>query len=94
MNTDTRHPDLETRIALRHGAHALQYMRESLERAAKDIANCEAQFLASDNLSRKAKILNAAIIRMCTGVINNARIDLAADAQAELHAIAEREDAA
>jgi hypothetical protein len=90
MNTDTDQRDLETRIALRLAADALRCMRESLERAAKDIENCEAQFQKVDSLSRKAKILNAAIIRMCTGVINNARIDLAADAQAELHAIAER----
>ena len=86
-------PDLETRIALLHGAKALQCMRESLERAAKDIAHCEAQFLEADNLSRKAKVLNKAIIRMCTGVINNARIDLAADAQAELSAIVARAEA-
>jgi hypothetical protein len=90
MNTDTDHPDLDTRIALRLAADALRCMRESLERATKDIENYEAQFLKADSLGRKAKILNAAIIRICTGVINNARIDLAADAQAELHAIAER----
>jgi hypothetical protein len=90
MNTDTDHPDLETRIALRLAADALRCMRESLERAANEIEHFEAQFQKVDSLSRKAKILNAAIIRMCTGVINNARIDLAADAQAELRAIAER----
>ena len=89
MTTKTA-PDLETRIALRHGANALQCMREALERAAKDIACCEAQFVETDDLSRKAKVLNRAIIRICTGVINNARIDLAADAQAELSAVAYR----
>jgi hypothetical protein len=92
MTTKTA-PDLDTRIALRHGAHSLQCMREAPERAAKDIAHCEALFVEADDLGRKAKVLNKAIIRVCTGVINNARIDLATDAQAELSAIAARTEA-
>lgn len=91
--TTRQAPDLDTRIAMRHGAYALQCMREALERAAKEIAHCEAQFLEADDLGRKAKVLNKAIIRMCTGVINNARIDLAADARAELSAISARTEA-
>lgn len=89
MTTDAA-SDLDTRIALHHGANALRDMREELERAVKDLARFEAQFLEANDLGRKAKVLNKAIIRMCTGVINNARIDLAADAQAELSVAASR----
>ena len=92
MTTKTA-PDLETRIALRHGANALQCMREALERAAKEIARYEGQFAEADDLDKKAKALNRAINHLCTSVMNNARIDLAADAQAELCAIAARVEA-
>lgn len=86
-------PDLETRIALHHGVNALQCMREALERASQEIARYEGQFAEADDLDKKARVLNRAINFLCTGVMNNARIDLAADAQAELGAIAVRMDA-
>ena len=87
--TDT---DLETSIALRHGAQALRCMREALEYAAQEIARYEQQFEKADDLDMKAKTLNWAINYICTSVMNNARIELAAAAQAELHAIAKRAD--
>lgn len=91
MTTNTA-SDLETRIALHHGVNALQCMREALEHAAKEIARYEGQFEEADGLDKKARVLNRAINHLCTSVMNNARIDLAADAQAELNAIATRVD--
>ncbi|MFZ5635455.1 MAG: hypothetical protein ACOY82_02600 [Pseudomonadota bacterium] len=94
MNTDTVRPDLETRIALRHGASALAHMREALEAAALAISRYEEQYREAADLGQNAKVLNWAINHVCTSVLGNARVDLAADAQAELNAIATRADAA
>ncbi len=92
MTTKTA-PDLETRIALRHGENALQCIRESLERAAQEIARYVGQYQEADDLDKKARVLNRAINHVCTSIMGNARIDLAAGAQAELHALAKRADA-
>jgi hypothetical protein len=93
MNTDINGLDLETHLALRNGADALQCMREAIERAAQEIARYEAQFQESAGLDQKAKVLNWAINHVCTSIMGNARIDLAAGAQAELHALAKRAEA-
>lgn len=93
MNADTARPDLETRIALRHGASALAHMREALEAAALAISRYEEQYREAADLGQNAKVLNWAINHICTSIMPNARIDLAAGAQAELHAIALRTDA-
>jgi hypothetical protein len=88
--TDSASPDLETRIALRHGADALTHMREAIERAAQELVRYEGQYHETDRLADKAKVLNWAIQHLCTSIMGNARIDLAADAQAQLHALATR----
>jgi hypothetical protein len=93
MNVDINGLDLETHLALRNGADALQCMREAIERAAQEIARYEAHFRNADGLDQKAKVLNWAINHVCTSIMGNARIDLAAGAQAELHALAKRADA-
>jgi hypothetical protein len=94
MNTEINPPDLETRFALRNGADALQCMREAIERAAQEIARYEEQFQNAESLDQQAKVLNWAINHVCTSIMGNARIDLAASAQAELHTLAKRADAA
>ena len=38
----------------------------------------------------KAQVLNCAVAHVCTGVLPNARVDLAASAQAELYALGKR----
>ena len=93
MNTEINGVDLETHLALRNGAEALQCMREAIERAAQEIARYEAHFQNADGLDQKAKVLNWAINHVCTSIMGNARIDLAAGAQAELHALAKRAEA-
>ena len=93
MNTEINQLDLETRFALRNGADALQCMREAIERAAQEIARYEEQFQNADGLDQKAKVLNWAINHVCTSIMGNARIDLAAGAQAGLHALAKRAEA-
>ena len=93
MNTDINGLDLETHLALRNGADALQYMREAIERAAQEIAHYEAQFQNADGLDQTAKVVNWAINHVCTSIMGNARIDLAAGAQAGLHALAKRAEA-
>ena len=93
MNTDINGLDLETHLALRNGADALQCMREAIERAAQEIARYEVQFQEATDLGQKAKVLNWAINHLCTSIMPNARIDLAAGAQAELHALGLRADA-
>ncbi|TXI47130.1 MAG: hypothetical protein E6Q50_14450 [Lysobacter sp.] len=94
MNTDTSRPDLETRNALRHGASALAHMREALEAAALAISRYEEQYREAADLGQNTKVLNWAINHVCTSVLGNVRIDLAADAQAELNAIAKRTEEA
>ncbi len=68
-------------------------MREAIERAAQEIARYEVQFQEATDLGQKAKVLNWAINHLCTSIMPNARIDLAAGAQAELHALGLRADA-
>ncbi len=93
MNTEINRLDLETHFALRNGAEALQCMRTAIERAAQEIARYEVQFQEAAGFDQKANVLNWAINHICTSIMGNARIDLAAGAQAELHAIAMRIDA-
>lgn len=93
MNTNINGLDLETHLALRNGAEALHCMREAIERAAQEIARYEAHFQNADDLDQKAKVLNWAINHVCSSIMGNARIDLAAGAQAELYALAKRAEA-
>jgi hypothetical protein len=94
MSTGIHPRDIETHLALRNGAEALQRMREAIERTAQEIARYEVQFQEAADLGQKAKVLNWAINHLCTSIMPNARIDLAAGAQAELHALGLRADAA
>ena len=93
MNTDVDPLAFETHIALRHGACALREMRSALEHAARKLMEYEERYDEMDGLLDKAQVLNWALAHVCTGVMANARIDLAASAQAELHALGKRVDA-
>jgi hypothetical protein len=88
MNTTLDQHQLEMRIALRHGASALQQMREAHERAVQEIARYEAHFNDATGLDEKANVLNWALTYVCTSVMPNACVNLVADAQAELRALA------
>lgn len=93
MKTTINRRDLEMGLTLRKGAEALQHMREAIERTAQEIARYELQFQEAASFDEKAKVLNWAINHLCTSILPNARIDLAASAQAELHALGQRVDA-
>lgn len=90
MITDIDSNHFETHVALRNGASALREMRLALEYAAQKLAEYEARFEGMEGLLDKAQVLNFALAHVCTGVMPNARIDLAANAQAELYALAKR----
>lgn len=80
----------ETRVASRNGASALREMRLALEYAAQKLVEYEARYEGMEGLLDKAQVLNCAVAHICTGVMPNARIDLVANAQAELYALAKR----
>ena len=54
MSTGIHPRDIETHLALRNGAEALQRMREAIERAAQEIARYEVQFQEATDLGQKA----------------------------------------
>lgn len=93
MTTDIDPLAFETKSALRNGASALKEMRSALEHATRKLQEYEEDYDAARGLLDKARILNWALAHVCTSVITNARIDLAACAQAELHALGQRVDA-
>jgi hypothetical protein len=80
---------LDTRIAIERGAEALRLMRQALQRADQELERYEAQFVKVSNPAEKARILHRAILQVCANVLPNARIECAADAQAELLAVAQ-----
>lgn len=82
----------ETQIAVRNGASALREMRSALEHATRKLLQYEEDFDSAAGLLDKARVLNWALAHVCTSVMTNARIDLAASAQAELHALGLRVD--
>ena len=82
---------LDTRIAIERGADALSIMRKAIDRAELELERYEAQYAKVSSPAEKARILNRAILHVCSSVIPNARIEFAADAQAELHAVAAKE---
>ena len=71
MSTGIHPRDIETHLALRNGAEALQRMREAIERAAQEIARYEVQFQEATDLGQKAKVLNWAINHLCTSIMPN-----------------------
>ncbi|MFZ5635832.1 MAG: hypothetical protein ACOY82_04525 [Pseudomonadota bacterium] len=93
MTTDIDPLAFETNIALRNGACALKEMRSALEHAMRKLLEYEEDYDTAVGLLDKARVLNWALAHVCTSVITNARIDLAASAQAELHALGQRVDA-
>ena len=90
MTTDIDPRQFENRVASRNGASALREMRLALEYAAQKLLEYEARYEGMEGLLDKAQVLNCAVAYLCTGVMPNARIDLAASAQAELYALGKR----
>lgn len=90
MNTEIDSNHFETHVALRNRASALREMRLALEYAAQKLVEYEARYEGMEGLLDKAQVLNCAVAHVCTGVMPNARIDLAASAQAELYALGKR----
>ncbi len=82
---------LDTRIAIERGADSLTLIGTALQRGADEIARYEAQYVKVSSPAEKARILNRAILHVCSNVIPNARIEYAADAQADLQAVAAQE---
>lgn len=82
---------LDIRIAIERGGESLELIRKALLRGAQEIERYEAQYMDTSDLAELARILNRAIGHACSSILPNARIELAADAQAELQAIAAQE---
>ena len=91
MNMMIDENELERRIAIQKGADALKQLRAAFDRASRDLAQYESRYEEVDGLKDKAQVLNWALNLVSTGILPNARLDLTACAQAELHAIAKRE---
>ena len=83
--------EIERRIAIQTGADALARLRTAFDRASRDLAQYESRYEQVEDIEGKAQVLNWALNLVSTGVLPNARLDLTAYAQAELHAIAKRE---
>jgi uncharacterized protein (DUF58 family) len=94
MNMMIDEHELERRIAIQKGTDALKQLRAAFDRASRDLAQYEARYEQADALQDKAQVLNWALNLVSTGVLPNARLDLTACAQAELHAIARHKDRA
>jgi hypothetical protein len=78
----------QIRTAIGDGADALKHMRIALERAAEELARYEQRYETAESLRDKANVINWAIGYAAGSPGSNLRIDLAASAQAKLHAIA------
>lgn len=90
MTTEIDPNQFEIHVASRNGASALREMRLALEYAAEKLMEYEARYEGMEGLLDKAQVLNCALAHVCTGLMPNARIDLAANAQAELYALGKR----
>lgn len=88
MSTEFDDHAFNMRRAITHGEDALINIRQALEHALREIERCQARYQAAP-LHEKPRVLNHALSTACTWAIVNARIDLAADAQAALHVIAQ-----
>ena len=82
---------LDTRIAIERGADSISIMRKAVDRAERDLERYEAQYAEVSDPAEMARILNRAILHVCANVLPNARIEFAADAQAELQAVAQKQ---
>lgn len=87
MSIDTT--DHQTRSAIRDCAEALHHMRIAFERAAEELARYAQRYESAEGLRDKANVLNWAIGYAAGSPGSNLRVDIAANAQAKLHAIAQ-----
>jgi hypothetical protein len=87
MNTPINEQAIETRRAIQHGEEALANIRQSLDNAMREIMRSQERY-PDATLEEKARIVNHALSTICAWATVNARLGLAADAQAELFAAA------
>jgi hypothetical protein len=87
MTSPIDEQEFETRRAVQHGEEALVNIRQALEFALRDVVRSQERY-PSATLDEKARIVNHALSTTCIWVTVNARLGLAADAQAKLHAAA------
>ena len=92
MTSSIDEQEFETRRAVRHGEEALANIRQALEFALREVARSQERY-PSATLEEKARIVNHTLSTACTWATVNARLGLAADAQAALH-VAARQAAA
>ncbi len=83
-NLDTLHQEM----ARRNGRDALVTARETLSRAIQEIDSYLAQFDGAQDDKARSRVINWAIHHLVCNIQPNLRIDLMADAQAELNKIA------
>jgi hypothetical protein len=90
MSHELNEHTLATRRAVAHGEGALTNIRQALENALRELERCELRYQAA-TLAEKPGVLNHALTAICPWVTINARLGLAAEAQAALFAIAQQE---
>lgn len=87
MNIETT--DRHIRTAILDGAESLQHIRVAFERAAEELARYAQRYDAAESLRDKINALNGAIGYAAGSPGWNLRLDIAAGAQAKLHALAQ-----
>ena len=85
-----RTPDIETRIAIDRGADTLDIIRKALLRAAHDVAQLQARYAETDSPGQMAGLVSESIEMMAGNLLPSLRLDLAANALAELATAAAR----
>lgn len=76
--------EFQAHYAEQRGREAIAQARATLERALREIDSYAERYDSADALRDKTKVLNWTLNYLATGVTPNLRLDLIADAQAEL----------
>jgi hypothetical protein len=76
--------EFQTQYAEQKGREAIAQARATLERALRELESYGERYDSTDSLRDKANALNWTLNYLATGITPNLRLDLIADAQAEL----------
>ena len=80
----TTQAEFQTRYAEQNGREAIAQARATLERALREIDSYSERYASAETLRDKANALNWTLNYLVTGITPNLRLDLIANAQAEL----------
>lgn len=83
--------EVERQIATAKGSAALETALDALRRAMREIQKYRDDYNDATHPAQKAERLNWAINHLATSVLNNARLDMLANAQAALASLPNEE---